>query len=53
MIQSRVLANLSAGERAKIMRRAETDIRDILPLAQQVIDRIRNEGDCSTDRLCA
>lgn len=29
------------------MRRAEKDIRDLLPLAQQVIDRIRIEGDAA------
>jgi histidinol dehydrogenase len=29
------------------MRRAETDIRGLLPLAQEVIDRVRQEGDAA------
>ncbi|MBI5669897.1 MAG: histidinol dehydrogenase [Chloroflexi bacterium] len=29
------------------MRRAETDIRNLLPLAQEVIDRVRQEGDAA------
>jgi histidinol dehydrogenase len=30
---------------ARLMRRAEKDIRDLLPLAQEVIDRVRQQGD--------
>lgn len=47
MIQRWELAQLSSVERERIMRRAETDIRDLLPLAQRVIDRIGEEGDAA------
>lgn len=36
---------LTSEQHAKIMRRAETDISKLLPLAQEVIDRVRQEGD--------
>lgn len=45
MIQFWELAKLSADQRARIMRRAEKDISDLLPLAQEVIERVRKEGD--------
>ncbi|MCB9451806.1 MAG: histidinol dehydrogenase [Anaerolineaceae bacterium] len=45
MIQFWELNQLGAEQRDKIMRRAETDIRDLLPLAQEVIDRVCTEGD--------
>ncbi len=47
MIQFRELSRLSAEEKARIMRRAEQDIRNLLPLAQEVIDRVRTEGDAA------
>jgi histidinol dehydrogenase len=47
MIQFRELNRLSAEEKAIIMRRAEQDIRNLLPLAQEVIDRVRTEGDAA------
>lgn len=45
MIQFLELDKFSTDTRAKIMRRAEKDIRDLLPLAQEVIDRVRAGGD--------
>ncbi len=45
MVQFWELSQLSAEQRTKIMRRAETDIRQLLPLAQEVIDRVRIDGD--------
>jgi len=47
MIQFWKLNEISTEQRAKIMRRAEKDISDLLPLAQEVIDRVRNEGDAA------
>lgn len=47
MVQFMELKHLSAEARAKIMRRAEQDIRNLLPLAQEVIDRVHNEGDAA------
>ncbi len=44
-IQFWELNRLSVEQRNKIMRRAEQDIRELLPLAQSVIDRVRTEGD--------
>ncbi|QPC81221.1 histidinol dehydrogenase [Phototrophicus methaneseepsis] len=44
MIQYWELDKLTAEQRAKIMTRAEQDIRDLLPLAQEVIDDIRANG---------
>jgi histidinol dehydrogenase len=46
-IQFRELAKLSAEEKATIMRRAEQDISNLLPLAQEVIDRVRKKGDAA------
>jgi histidinol dehydrogenase len=45
MIQFLELGQLDPKQRSKIMRRAETDIRELFPLAQEVIDRVRTEGD--------
>ncbi len=45
MIQFRELALLSQDERRRLMRRAETDIRSLLPVVQEVVDRVRAEGD--------
>lgn len=45
MIQFWELNRLEPAQRAKILKRAETDIRNLLPLAQQVIDRVREAGD--------
>ena len=45
MVQFLILKDLTSDQRTKIMRRAEKDIRDLLPLAQEVIDRVRLEGD--------
>jgi len=36
---------ISADELARIRRRAEIDIRSLLPLAQDVIQRVQTEGD--------
>jgi histidinol dehydrogenase len=44
-IQLWKLHELTPELRAKIMRRAETDIRSLLPLAQEVIERVRIDGD--------
>ena len=46
-IQLWKLHELAPETRAKIMRRAETDIRSLFPLAQEVIDRVRLEGDAA------
>ncbi len=45
MIQFWELNKISTEERARILRRAEKDISDLLPLAQEVAARIRTEGD--------
>lgn len=47
MIQFRELARLSAEERGKLMRRAETDIRSLLPQVLEVVERVRVEGDAA------
>lgn len=47
MIQVWQLDQLESETLAKIMRRAEADIRSLLPLAQEVSDRVRNEGDAA------
>ncbi|MDX2160579.1 MAG: histidinol dehydrogenase [bacterium] len=46
-IQFFELNRLSEAQRNRILRRAEKDIRDLLPLAQDVIDRVRAEGDAA------
>ncbi|HEX2622249.1 MAG TPA: histidinol dehydrogenase, partial [Phototrophicaceae bacterium] len=45
MIQFLELNKLTPEQIAKIMRRAEQDIRELLPLAQEVIDQVRIRGD--------
>lgn len=45
MIQYWELSKLSPEQRAKLLRRAEQDISELLPLAQEVIRRVREEGD--------
>lgn len=45
MIQSWELGQLDQTTLAKIMRRAETDITSLLPLAQEIIDQVRQRGD--------
>jgi histidinol dehydrogenase len=45
MIQFLKLDELSPEALARLLRRAEKDIRDLFPLAQEVIDRIRMGGD--------
>jgi histidinol dehydrogenase len=45
MIQFWKLSELSQDQLAKIMRRAEQDIRNLLPLAEEVIENIRAKGD--------
>ncbi|TVR18931.1 MAG: histidinol dehydrogenase [Anaerolineaceae bacterium] len=47
MVQFLRLDELSEGQLAAIMRRAEKDISDLLPTAQGVIDRVRSEGDAA------
>ena len=45
MIQFRKWNEVSSEDRAKVMRRAEQDISDLIPTAQEVIDRVRKDGD--------
>jgi len=45
MVQFLELAALSDEDRARLLRRAETDIRDLFPLAQGIIDQVRDRGD--------
>lgn len=45
MIQFRKWNEVSSEDRARVMRRAEQDITDLIPTAQEVIDRVRKEGD--------
>lgn len=45
MVQFWELNKLTPDQLSRIMRRAETDIRDLLPTAQSVIDKVRAEGD--------
>lgn len=44
-IKVRELASTPPEELARIMRRAEQDITDLLPVAEEVIRRVRQEGD--------
>lgn len=46
-IQVWELDKLSANDRAKILKRAEQDISDLLPLAQEVSDDVRDNGDAA------
>ncbi|MBZ0283283.1 MAG: histidinol dehydrogenase [Anaerolineae bacterium] len=45
MIQFWKLSQMTPDQLNRIMRRAETDIRDLLPIAQSVIDKVRTDGD--------
>jgi histidinol dehydrogenase len=45
MIQFWELNKLTSEQLSRILRRAETDIRNLFPVAQEVIDRVRAEGD--------
>ena len=45
MIQFRKLNDLTPDQLSRLMRRAEIDIRQLFPLAQTVIDRVREAGD--------
>lgn len=47
MVQLMKLHELSQEAYAQLMRRSEKDIRDLLPLAQEVIDRVAAEGDAA------
>ena len=47
MIRIRELAQLSGAELDELMRRAEADIRSLLPQVQEVVDRVRAEGDAA------
>jgi histidinol dehydrogenase len=47
MVQFLILDELSPEQLARLMRRSEKDIRDLFPLAQEVIDRVRAEGDAA------
>lgn len=47
MVQYWNSADVTPSELAKIMKRSEQDIRELLPLAQEVVDRVRNEGDAA------
>ncbi len=47
MVQYLKLSDLSPADLARLLRRAEKDIRDLFPLAQEVIDRVRAEGDAA------
>jgi len=47
MIQFWEYRNLTPDQRSRLMRRAETDIRSLLPLAQDVIDDVRQRGDAA------
>jgi len=46
-IKVRELSNIPPAELARIMRRAEQDISDLLPVAEEVIGRVRREGDAA------
>jgi histidinol dehydrogenase len=47
MVQYLKLNELSQDQLARLMRRAEKDIRDLFPLAQEVIDAVRTNGDAA------
>ncbi len=47
MIQFMELAHLDTLQKQALLRRAETDITSLLPLAQEVINRVRSEGDAA------
>lgn len=45
MVQYWKRSSIGTDELKRLLRRAEKDIRDLFPLAQQVIDHVRAEGD--------
>jgi histidinol dehydrogenase len=47
MVQYLKLKDLSADSLARLLRRAEQDISDLFPLAQEVINRVRTDGDAA------
>jgi histidinol dehydrogenase len=47
VIQFRELSKLAREERAMLLRRSEQDISELLPRAQEVINRVRIEGDAA------
>lgn len=47
MIQFWELNQLSPDEKSRILRRAELDIRSLLPLAQEVVDDVQQNGDAA------
>ena len=47
MVQFLKLGELSQDDLARLLRRAEKDIRDLFPLAQEVIDRVNTDGDAA------
>lgn len=47
MVQYLKLQDLSKNELARLLRRAEQDISDLFPLAQEVINRVRTDGDAA------
>ncbi len=51
MIQFMELGSLTPTELSRLLRRAETDIQQLLPLAQDVINQVRNDGDAAVVRF--
>ncbi len=51
MIQFMELSKLAPAELARLMKRAETDIQQLFPLAQDVINQVRAEGDSAVVRF--
>jgi histidinol dehydrogenase len=47
VIQFMELGKLDKDALARLLRRAEKDIRDLLPLAQEVVDAVRTRGDAA------
>ncbi len=47
MIQFLELSKLTPEQLARLMRRAETDIQQLFPLAQDVINQVRTGGDAA------
>ncbi len=47
MVQYLKLQEMSKDDLGRLLRRAEKDIRDLFPLAQEVIDHVRTDGDAA------
>lgn len=45
MIQFMELSKLTPAELVRLLKRAETDIQQLFPLAQDVINQVRADGD--------